>query len=160
MSWQAATDILKARNWHLATAESCTGGMIAAEIVASPGVSEVFNGGVVAYHNQVKANVLHVDKSILEQFGAVSQECVEAMLNGVCRALDCECAVATSGVAGPDGGTPEKPVGLVFVGVKTPDTIVVERCMFNGNRQQIRQAAADYVNTLMMKILTKKYGAI
>lgn len=152
--WQEILPNLRERGYHLATAESCTGGMIAADIVAISGSSSVFNGGVVAYHNDVKTRVLLVGEDILNSCGAVSNECVEAMLKGACLALDCECAVATSGVAGPDGGSVEKPVGLVYIGACTPDKVVVEVCFFDGDRQGIRRQAADYSAKLLMSILT------
>jgi competence/damage-inducible protein CinA C-terminal domain len=104
----------------LATAESCTGGRVASLIVGVPGASAYFKGGVVAYSNDVKTAVLGVDAAALAMHGAVSREVVEQMARGACRAMRADCAVATSGVAGPEGGTPDKPVGTICIAAATP----------------------------------------
>ena len=105
------------RGYTLATAESCTGGSIAAAITSVAGCSAVFKGSVVAYSNEVKAAVLGVGEDTLAAYGAVSEEVVKQMAQGAQRLLNVHCAVATSGIAGPGGGTPEKPVGTVWVAV-------------------------------------------
>lgn len=107
----------------LATAESCTGGNIAHLITSISGASAYFKGAVVSYTNDVKANVLHVPQDILDKYGAVSKEVVEAMARGVQDALDTDCAIAVSGIAGPDGGTPELPVGTVWIATAVNDKI-------------------------------------
>ena len=142
---QKLLDELALRKWTIATAESCTGGMVAAAITDIPGASEYFRGGVVAYHNQIKQQLLGVPQEILSQYGAVSRECVEAMLDGAARTL-------CTGIAGPGGGTPDKPVGLVFVGCRSPHSVLVEKFMFDGNRQQVRQQAVN-AGIAMMKDL-------
>ena len=109
--------LLKARKLTLATAESCTGGGIAACITAIPGSSECFKGGVVAYSNEVKSSVLHVKPETLERYGAVSQNTVSEMARGVQALMGTDCAIATSGIAGPGGGTPNKPVGTIWIAV-------------------------------------------
>ncbi len=149
---QKLLDELALRKWTIATAESCTGGMVAAAITDIPGASEYFRGGVVAYHNQIKQQLLGVPQEILSQYGAVSRECVEAMLDGAARTLCTDCVIATSGIAGPGGGTPDKPVGLVFVGCRSPHSVLVEKFMFDGNRQQVRQQAVN-AGIAMMKDL-------
>ena len=106
-------ELLKAKNFSLSTAESCTGGGIAALITSVPGSSEYFKGGIVAYSNEIKADLLHVSVETLAQYGAVSRETVVEMVKGAMKTLKTDCAVATSGIAGPGGGTPEKPVGTV-----------------------------------------------
>ena len=103
-------ELLKAKKMTLSTAESCTGGSIAALITSVPGSSEYFKGGVVAYSNEVKMNMLHVSPETLQKYGAVSRETVIEMVQGVMESMKTDCAVATSGIAGPGGGTPEKPV--------------------------------------------------
>ena len=108
-------ELLKAKNFSLSTAESCTGGGIAALITSVPGSSEYFKGGIVAYSNEVKADLLHVSVETLAQYGAVSRETVVEMVKGAMKTLKTDCAVATSGIAGPGGGTPEKPVGTVWI---------------------------------------------
>ena len=107
----------------VATAESCTGGSVAAAITSVPGCSSVMLGGVVAYHNSVKAKVLGVDEALLEEYGAVSEPVVRQMVTGVAALTGADCAVATSGIAGPGGGTPEKPVGTVWVALKVCDVV-------------------------------------
>lgn len=131
------------RQWSIVTAESCTGGMVAAAITDVPGASEVFRGGVVAYHNQIKHDLLGVPTEILEQYGAVSRECVEAMMAGAAEIMNADCVIATSGIAGPGGGSKDKPVGLVFVGVRTPKDVIVRKFMFDGGRSEVRTQAVQ-----------------
>lgn len=120
-----------------ATAESCTGGNIAHLITAESGASEVYLGGVVSYANEVKAGVLGVDTSDIEQFGAVSQAVVEQMATGACRATGADCAVATSGIAGPGGGTPDKPVGTVWMAWCVRGNVVSRLFHLPGNRSRV-----------------------
>ena len=105
-------ELLKAKKLSLSTAESCTGGGIAALITSVPGSSEYFNGSIVAYSNEIKMSLLHVSAETLEKHGAVSRETVTEMVKGAMKTLKTDCAVATSGIAGPGGGTPEKPVAM------------------------------------------------
>ena len=121
----------------IATAESCTGGNIAHLITSIPGSSAAFKGGVVAYSNEVKHNVLGVSSESLDQFGAVSREVVEQMAEGACRVLNTDCAIATSGIAGPSGGSDEKPVGTVWIAIKTPTRLFSFKHRFPGNRQRV-----------------------
>ena len=109
--------LLKEKKLSLSTAESCTGGGIAALVTSVPGSSEYFNGGIVAYSNEVKMDLLQVSAETLEKYGAVSRETVMEMAKGAMKTLKTDCAVATSGIAGPGGGTPEKPVGTVWIAV-------------------------------------------
>lgn len=117
-------ELLKAKNFSLSTAESCTGGGIAALITSVPGSSEYFKGGIVAYSNEIKADLLHVSVEALAQHGAVSRETVVEMVKGAMKTLKTDCAVATSGIAGPGGGTPEKPVGTVWIAAACKNEIV------------------------------------
>ena len=110
--------LLQKRGLSIATAESCTGGSVAAAITSVPGCSSIMLGGVVAYHNDVKTKVLGVDKETLERYGAVSEQVVMRMVQGVSVLTGADCAVATSGIAGPGGGTVEKPVGTVWIAAK------------------------------------------
>lgn len=128
---------LKARGLTISTAESCTGGNIAHLITSVPGSSEMFNGGVVAYSNEVKKRLLGVSAQSLEENGAVSIPVVEEMVIGACQAMSTDCAIATSGIAGPSGGTDEKPVGTVCIAIKTPDDIFSFTHHFPGNRQRV-----------------------
>lgn len=148
-------DTLNDKQVSMATAESCTGGMIAAAITAEPGASEWFAGSVVSYSNSVKRDVLGVSAETLERYGAVSSQTVAQMLSGVCRITGADCAVATSGVAGPGGGTPEKPVGTVWIGAKTPHGIVTELHHIPGNRQRVIERSRDTALLLLVKQLIK-----
>ena len=124
---QIATEVvelLRAKGYTFATAESCTGGAVAGAITRIAGCSDVMLGGVVAYHNNIKHAILGVDDETLCKHGAVSEAVVREMVNGVSERFGADCAVATSGVAGPGGGTPEKPVGTVWVAVKIRDRVV------------------------------------
>ncbi len=116
--------LLKSKKLSLSTAESCTGGGIASLITSVPGSSEYFNGGIVAYSNEVKMSLLHVSAETLERHGAVSRETVIEMVKGAMKTLKTDCAVATSGIAGPGGGTPEKPVGTVWIAAAYKNEIV------------------------------------
>jgi nicotinamide-nucleotide amidase len=131
----------RGRGLTLATAESCTGGLVAARLTSVPGSSDVFVGGVVAYSNESKLRELGVPPEVLERHGAVSAEAAEAMAEGARAALGADVAVSVTGIAGPGGGTPEKPVGLVFVGVAGPEGTTTRRLVFSGDREAVRTRA-------------------
>jgi nicotinamide-nucleotide amidase len=131
----------RALGFTLATAESCTGGLVGARLTDVAGASDVYVGGVVAYANAVKEERLGVPAAVLERHGAVSAETAEAMADGARAALGADAAVAVTGIAGPDGGTPEKPVGLVYVGVVTPAARSTESFVFSGDREAVRTRA-------------------
>ena len=116
--------ILQERNLTIATAESCTGGNIAHEITLVPGSSAYYKGSVVSYANEVKESLLGVSPRTIEQYGVVSRQVVEEMARGVQRLLHTDCAIATSGIAGPDGATPGKPVGTLALAVACGDKVV------------------------------------
>jgi nicotinamide-nucleotide amidase len=130
--------LLEARGLRLATAESCTGGMVAARLTGVAGASRAFVGGVVAYANEVKEGELGVSAELLERYGAVSPEAARAMAQGARERLGADVAVAVTGIAGPDGGTPEKPVGLVYLHVEGPDGGIGREFSFPGDRGSIR----------------------
>lgn len=148
-------DELRARNLTISTAESCTGGNIAHLLTSIPGCSEMFNGGVVAYSNPVKESILGVSPKTLEKVGAVSEEVVREMVEGACKAFNTDCAIATSGIAGPGGGTEEKPVGTVCIGIKTPDGTVSRRYHFPGSRQRVIERASMTALILAIENLHK-----
>jgi nicotinamide-nucleotide amidase len=131
----------RALGLSLAAAESCTGGLVSARLTAVPGASDVFRGGVVAYSNEVKMRELEVPPEVLKRHGAVSAEAAEAMADGARAELDADVAVAVTGVAGPGGGTPKKPVGLVFVTVAGPRESKTQRHFFSGDRETVRTRA-------------------
>lgn len=145
--------ILLKKSCKVATAESCTGGNIAREITAIAGSSAYFNGSIVAYHNQIKQNLLHVPDELLQKHGAVSREVVEAMAAGVQQALSVNCSMATSGIAGPDGGTPEKPVGTVWMAAGYGNHVITECGHFSGSRSYIIERATQRVLLMLIGLL-------
>lgn len=143
------------RGWTLGTAESCTGGGVADAIVAVPGASAAFRGAIVAYANDVKTELLDVPPATLASVGAVSEETATAMARGARERLGVDLAVSTTGIAGPDGGTPEKPVGLVWFALATPDgTIETRRVTFPGTRSDIRERASVVALGLLWRWLS------
>jgi len=133
---------LRARGWRIGLAESCTGGLVGARITDVAGSSAWFVGGVVAYANEVKTAVLGVPAGLIATHGAVSEPVAAAMADGACRALGAEVGVAVTGIAGPTGGTPEKPIGTVVIAVATPAGASVRTWKLRGDRATVRQSAA------------------
>jgi nicotinamide-nucleotide amidase len=133
-------DLLRGRSWSLATAESCTAGLIAAALTDVAGSSDWFRGGVVAYANAVKSGLLGVPESVLAAHGAVSEPVVRVMAAGVRRVLGANVALAVSGVAGPGGGTPDKPVGTVWMAWDVAGAASAARFRFPGDRAAVRAA--------------------
>ncbi|QLA17748.1 CinA family protein [Desulfolutivibrio sulfoxidireducens] len=144
---------LSDRNLSLATAESCTGGLIGHLLTNQPGSSRWFLGGVVAYADSAKAGLLGVPPKTLSARGAVSEETVLAMAEGARRTLGAACAVAVSGIAGPDGGTPEKPVGTVWMAFATPEETTAQSFLFTGEREEIKaKTAAAALGNLLARL--------
>ena len=142
-------NILKEKSAKMATAESCTGGNISALITSVSGSSEVYNGSVIAYSNQIKENVLGVKLNTLEEHGAVSSQVVEEMVKGVLELMNTDYAIAVSGIAGPNGGTDEKPVGTTWIAVGSKDKIISELHLFGEERSRnIRRASVTALNML------------
>lgn len=152
----AVGDLLKAYGKTLSTAESCTGGMISSLITSVPGSSEYFLGSVTSYANGVKENVLGVPAEIIAEHGAVSSECVAAMAEGVRRITSSDYSVATSGIAGPGGGSEEKPVGTVWIGVSSVSGTETFRLKFNSDRKRnIERFSSSALHILLNKIKTE-----
>ncbi|MBQ9121302.1 MAG: CinA family protein [Clostridia bacterium] len=151
-------ELVRKRGWRVATAESCTGGLIAKRLTDVPGCSDVFLGGVVSYANEVKESLLAVSREILETCGAVSPQVAEEMAQGVCRALGVNVGIATTGIAGPGGGSAAKPVGLVYIGICINGQVEVVKLNVNRNfsREQIRNAAAGFAIEEARAILCEK----
>lgn len=145
--------ILKEKGYKLALAESCTGGMIAARMVNVPGVSEVFETGFVTYANAAKIRLLGVREETLSTHGAVSAQTAEEMARGAAKAAYAQAAIGVTGIAGPDGGTEEKPVGLVYIGCYVNGTVQVEEYRFKGNRESVRKSAAETALVQMRRCL-------
>lgn len=131
--------LLKKHELTVTTAESCTGGLLAGTLVGVPGVSEVFREGFVTYSNKAKRKLLDVSKSTLKKYGAVSAQTAKEMAKGGVFATDVDICVAITGLAGPDGATPEKPIGLVYIACYMNDKVHVEEFRFKGDRQKIRE---------------------
>lgn len=150
--------LLRSKGLVMGTAESCTGGRIANMVTLVAGSSDYFVGGVVSYSNEVKHNVLGVSEDSLRLHGAVSREVVEQMAQGAIRTLGCDCSVATSGVAGPGGGSPEKPVGTVWIAAALKEQVVSHCYHFGTVRAENIQSAADVALTMLLELLQKSDG--
>lgn len=146
--------LLREKEMTLATAESCTGGQIAAMITSVAGSSDYYKGSVIAYSNEIKMQELQVSPENLEQFGAVSKEVVEAMASGIIRRFQTDLAIATSGIAGPGGGTRDKPVGTVWIAVASKSRVLSKKFLFGGNRERnIEQSSIMAISLLRKMIL-------
>lgn len=145
-------DILREKWLTLSTAESCTGGNIAHHLTLVAGCSDVYNGGAVTYSNAAKADILGVNPSLIETHGAVSEEVVRAMAEGACQAFHADCSVATSGIAGPGGGSDDKPVGTVWTAVTTPRGTFSELYHLAGPRSEI----VDKATLLVLRLLLNR----
>lgn len=139
---KALGEILKNRGLTIAAAESCTGGLLSSMITDEPGSSRYFLGSVVAYDNAVKKRSLGVKSATLRDYGAVSVAAADEMASGVRKKLKSDLGVAVTGIAGPAGGSAEKPVGTVFIGVSVKDTVFVKKFLFKGERKKIKKLAA------------------
>ena len=149
---------LAERSLTIATAESCTGGAVSQAITSVAGSSAVMRGAVVAYHNDVKSGVLGVSVDTLAAVGAVSEEVVRQMVSGVARLMAADCAIATSGIAGPGGGTPEKPVGTVWVAVKAGEAVKTMKLQLRdaGRLQNVGNATYEALRFMYETLLEAK----
>jgi len=137
-----------------ATAESCTGGGVGREITSVAGSSAVFLGGVVSYDNSVKRRVLGVPEEVLETCGAVSRECAGYMAEGARHLMKADVAVSVTGIAGPGGGSDEKPVGLVWFGLSSAAGVATEKAVFPGDREEVRAAAVEHALRLLLSAVS------
>lgn len=154
---QVLGELLVERELSVSCAESCTGGNLAHRIVQVPGSSAYFLGSVVSYANDVKATVLNVPRRDIDKYGAVSRQVVEAMARGAAALMRTDCAIATSGIAGPDGGTKYKPVGTVWIAVKYNDQIVSECLHFSGDRNTVIESATNHGLIMLINLLRNCY---
>lgn len=148
-----AGQLLQERNWMLATAESCTGGLISASLTQTAGSSHWFKGGVIVYSNRLKEDLLGVSSDLLARCGAVSAEVARAMAQGTVKRLGCDIAISATGIAGPGGGSEDKPVGTVYLGLCCRDQLSDQLCHFNGSRRQIQEKTAQTAIDMVRRAL-------
>lgn len=146
-------EMLVNKNMTIGVSESCTGGLVSAKLIEYPGISSVFLEGAVTYSNEAKMRTLNVKKDTLEKFGAVSEETAREMAEGIAKRCGARIGVSTTGIAGPGGGTEEKPVGLVYIGVYIDGETKVERHVFSGNRSAVRNKASMTALNMVRKSL-------
>tara|TARA_Y100000816_G_scaffold167867_1_gene120342 strand:+ start:45 stop:506 length:462 start_codon:yes stop_codon:yes gene_type:complete len=145
--------ILTKKKLKISLAESCTGGLLASTITSISGASKVFNLGLVTYSNQAKVKVLKVNKDIIKKYGAVSPECCYAMVKNLSKISKTKINVSITGIAGPKGGTKQKPVGLVYIGVKRRNKIQINKCIFKSKKRlSIQKATVKKALDLILRI--------
>ena len=144
---KALADLLSSAGLTISCAESCTGGMLSATLINVPGISELYKAGFVTYSNKAKRKLLNVKKGTLQKYGAVSSQTAEEMVKGLIAETKTDVGLAVTGIAGPDGGTKEKPVGLVYVSCNVKGKVTVKECHFQGTREKIRRSS---VTTALM----------
>ena len=145
--------ILKRKKLKLAVAESCTGGLLASSVTSISGASKIFNLGLVTYSNQAKFKILKVNKNIIKRYGAVSHQCCLAMVTNLSKISKSHINVSITGVAGPKGGTKQKPVGLVYIGIKKGKKVQINKCLFKSKkRSSIQKATVKKTLDLILRI--------
>ena len=157
---KAVVDLLAANKLTACTVESCTGGMLSARLINVPGVSEVFKSGYVTYSNKSKRRLLGIKKNNLMKHGAVSEQIAREMAKTAAALARTDVSVSTTGIAGPDGGTPEKPVGLVYIGCNVCGRITVKECHFHGSREKIRESTVSAALSLMRECILQYYSEV
>lgn len=157
---KSVVDLLEANNLSIATAESCTGGMLASRLINVPGVSEVFKSGYITYSNKSKRKVLGVKRATLEKYGAVSKQTAAEMVKGAAFVSKADVCVSVTGIAGPEGGTKEKPVGLVYIGCIVKGAVTVKEYRFDGSRSKIRENTVSAALTLLRQCVLEYYSKI
>lgn len=157
---KAVVDLLIANQLSVVTVESCTGGMLAARLTNVPGVSEAFKTGLITYANKSKRKLAGVKKSTLDKYGAVSEQTAREMAKGAALLHKADVSAAITGIAGPDGGTDKKPVGLVYIACSVCGTVTVKEFHFSGNRNKIRETAVSYALTLMRECILEYYSKV
>ena len=144
---------LKSRNLTIATAESCTGGLIGHTFTNVSGSSEYFDRGIISYSNRAKVELLGISEALLKEYGAVSKEVAKAMADGVRKRSDVDIGISTTGIAGPTGGTKEKPVGLVYIAVSTEKDTIVKKFNFSGDRLQNKESTCNAALEMLLDAL-------
>ena len=154
--WTACIRLARHYGMTIASAESCTGGGVAARLTSVPGASRVFLGGVIAYHNRIKAELLAVSQDSLVQYGAVSEACALEMASGARSLLGASLSISVTGIAGPGGATPDKPLGTVCFGLATEGTRASEHHQFSGTREEIRHQAAEMACAILINTICQR----
>lgn len=157
---KAVVDLLIANNLTISTLESCTGGLLAGRLINVPGISEIFKAGYVTYSNKAKRKLIGIKKSILDQYGAVSEEVARDMAKGASVFSKSDVTVSVTGIAGPDGGSERKPVGLVYIGCNVKGKITVRRYEFGGSRAKIRELAVANALILLRECVLQYYSEV
>jgi len=154
----SVVNLLEKNELTISTAESCTGGLLAGRLINVPGVSDVYKEGFITYTNKAKRKTLGVNKSTLKKYGAVSEQTAKEMAVGAALAADTDISISVTGIAGPDGGTNEKPVGLVYVGVCIKDIVHVEEFRFSGDRASVREQTVISALGLLRKCILEHFS--
>lgn len=157
---KSIVDLLVANDLTISTIESCTGGLVAGRLINVPGVSEVFKAGYVTYSNKAKRKIVGVKKTTLHKYGAVSEQVASEMAKGASLLSKADVTVSVTGIAGPDGGSDEKPVGLVYIGCNVKGKITVEKFQFSGSRAKIRETAVANALVLLRKCILEYYSEV
>ncbi|HUT00078.1 MAG TPA: CinA family protein [Candidatus Thermoplasmatota archaeon] len=152
------SDELKKHHVTIATAESCTGGLLAHTLTNVSGSSAYFDRGVISYSNQAKTQLLDIPENLIQKHGAVSKEVAAAMANAIRQNAQVDYGIATTGLAGPTGDTKDKPVGLVYIAVSTKDSIVVKQFLFSGDRLSNKESTCTAALELLLETLSQKKG--
>jgi len=154
----SVVNLLEKNELTISTAESCTGGLLAGRLINVPGVSDVYKEGFITYTNKAKRKTLGVNKSTLKKYGAVSEQTAKEMAVGAALAADTDISISVTGIAGPDGGTNEKPVGLVYIGVCIRDMVHVEEFRFSGDRANVREQTVISALGLLRKCILEQFS--
>lgn len=157
---KAVVELLQANGLTLTCAESCTGGLLSGRIINVPGVSETYKSGYITYSNKAKRRLLGVKKPTLQKYGAVSENVAEEMVRGAASAAKADVAVAVTGIAGPDGGTEEKPVGLVYIACGVKGKVTVKKYQFSGNRAKVRESAVSAALALLRECVLEYFSKV
>ena len=145
--------LLTKKKFKISLVESCTGGLLASTITSASGASKIFNLGLITYSNQAKIKVLKLNKNIIKKYGAVSYECCYAMVNNLSKISKATINVSITGIAGPNGGTKQKPIGLVYIGIKKGNKTQVNKCLFKGKkRSSIQKATVKKALDLILRV--------
>ena len=157
---KAVVDLLQANDLTVTCVESCTGGLLSARLINVPGVSDIYKSGVITYSNKSKRRFVGVKKTTLQRYGAVSEQTAEEMAKGAVLLTKADVSVAVTGIAGPDGGTEEKPVGLVYIACNVKGKVTVKKYRFSGNRTKVRESAVSAALVLMRDCILEYFSKV